>query len=73
MTPGTGAYWYNGRRDASSADLPAQQLVIRDSDVDNVNAAWATRVFPRDHNVEYSAELVRGNRVMQQQSRAVDQ
>jgi len=58
-TPSTGTYRYRGRRDASSADFPTQQLVIRDVDLDDVDTTWATRVFPRDHNVEYSAELVR--------------
>ena len=34
---------------------------------------WATRVLPRNHNVECSAELMRGSCAMQHQSRAVDQ
>ena len=58
-TSSAGTYRCRGRRDASSADFPTQQLVIRGADIDDADTSWETRVFLRDHNVEYSAELVR--------------
>jgi len=50
-------------------------MVIGEADVDNVDTAWTTRVLRRHHSVEYSAQLMcgSGSRVMQRQSRTVDQ
>ena len=48
-------------------------MVIGEADVDNVDTAWTTRVLRRHHSVEYSAQLMCGSRVMQRQSRTVDQ
>ena len=64
MSPGTGAYRHRRRRDASRAELATLQMVIGDADVDNVDTAWTTCVLRRDHSVKYSAELMRGSRVM---------
>ena len=73
MSPGAGAYRHSRRRDASRAELATLQMVIGDADVDNVDTAWTTRVLLRDHSVKYSAELMRGSRVMHRRSRTVDQ
>ena len=73
MTPSTGAYRHRRRRDASRAELATLQMVIGHADVDNVDTAWTTRVLRRDHSVKYSAELMRGSRVIQRQSKTVVQ